>query len=180
MDVLASAFARACGWLGLAALVGSLATSLVSRWSASHRSVFVAMRRWLGLAASVLAAVHALVAFGWILEPPSAASIPAFFEGLPHVRQGTVALAILVVLTATSFPPVNARLGLRAWSALHRAVYLAAALVGLHVLTAPSVDPRLGLAVAFVLGALLLARLAPRPPLHVGRSDERHEHLDGG
>lgn len=148
------------GWLALLSLAASLALSLAARWRV-RRARLLALRRVLGLAGLALAALHAIVTMGGLLAPGSGTEAAALFEGLPYLRHGALALALLLPLAATSFPRLNARLGLRAWSALHRLVYAALALAALHVLAGPSADPRLAVAVAGLIAALLLARLVP-------------------
>lgn len=174
---LARGIAHLLGWLAAAALCASLGTSLAARWtSRALRGRLVASRRLLGLAGLALGLAHALVVVPSALAPPRLAELLPMVEALPYLRHGALALALLAPLGATSFPSLNARLGLRAWSTLHRLVYAASALVALHVVAGPGADPRLALALAALLAALLLARLVParrraEPGLTTGSPD---------
>jgi len=156
------------GWLAVLALLASLATSLTARWWRARRAKLLAMRRLLGLAGFVLALLHAVLVMGGLLAPRSGSEAAALFAGLPYLRHGALALVLLAPLALTSFPRLNARLGLRTWSALHRLFYGAIVLAVLHVLAGPSADPRLVLALAVVVAALLAGRVLPsgrsRPP----------------
>lgn len=149
------------GWIAIALLLASLAISLASRWLLEQRARLLAWRRLAGLGSAGTALVHALLALT-LLAPPSATEALAIVSAVPYLRHGALALALLAPLAITSFPKLNARLGLRTWNVLHRAVYVIAALAALHVLAGPSADPRLSVAVAGSLGLLLLARLVPR------------------
>ncbi|GAB4206979.1 MAG: hypothetical protein OHK0013_24130 [Sandaracinaceae bacterium] len=165
------AAAHALGWLSFALLAASLAISLRARWQhAEIRVKSLALRRWAGLAGSALAFLHATSSVA-LLEPADPAGLVAMVEGLPFLRHGALALALLALLAATSFPRLNARLGLRAWGALHRVVYAAIALAALHVLAGPSADPRVALVATVVVAILLAGRLVPRRA-RVERSDE--------
>ncbi len=149
------------GWLAVLALLASLSTSLAARWQLVHRAKLLRMRRVLGLAAFVLALLHAALVMGGLLAPRSIAEAAALLSGLPYLRHGALALVLLAPLAATSFPTLNARLGLRTWSALHRLVYGAVVLAVLHVLAGPAVDPRVALALATFALAVLFGRLIP-------------------
>ena len=148
------------GWLAIALLLTSLAISLASRWLLEQRARLIAWRRLAGLGSAGMALLHALLALS-LLGLPSAEVITAV-SALPYLRHGALALALLAALALTSFPKLNARLGLRTWSVLHRAVHVIGVLAALHVLAGPSADPRLAVIVAIAFGLLLLARLAPR------------------
>lgn len=154
------------GWLAIALLVASLALSLAARWRRrivvlrEHHARLVSLRRLAGLGGAALAAAHATLGLG-VLGAASLDEVLAMLSGVPYLRHGALAIAVLAPLALTSFPTLNARLGLRTWSTLHRGVYVAVALAALHVLAGPSADPRLATAIAFVIAALLLARLWP-------------------
>ena len=77
-----------------------------------------------------------------------------------QVQHGALALLVLLTLTLTSFPTLNARLGLRTWSALHRLAYAALVLAALHALEGPNMDPRLGLLLLVSAVGIVLARVA--------------------
>lgn len=151
------------GWLALALLVASLALSLVARRQRGPRRVrSLSLRRSAGLAGAAVAVGHASLSVV-ALRPPDAATLVAMIDGLPYLRHGALAVALLVPLVVTSFPRLNARLGLRGWGALHRVVYAAVALAALHVLAGPSADPRLAVVTSVVVALLVALRLVPRP-----------------
>jgi len=150
------------GWLGALALLLALASSLLGRWSGARRKVLFAWRRRLGLVGFVLAGLHASVALGGWLAPRSSDEAVNLFAALPYLRHGALAVVMLAPLAATSFPALNARLGLRTWSTLHRFVYAAVLLVALHVVAGPSADPRVASSYAVAVGVLLVLRLVPR------------------
>ena len=136
------AIANALGWVAAAALVGTLGASLVKRarpW-----------RRALGITTACLASAHVVAAF---VGPLARAWSVAWTW--PRYRAGVVAFAILIALLATSFPN---RLRVREWKALHRLVYVAAAMVVLHVSKLSSVLLAAGLTLLVVLALLLRLR----------------------
>ena len=151
------------GWLAVFALLASLAMSLASRLLRDQRARLVAWRRLAGLVGFGSAVLHASIALSAVLSPRSIDDTLAILASVPYVRHGALALAMLTPLALTSFPKLNARLGLRAWETLHRGVYVAIALVVLHVLAGPSAEPHLAMAVAVIAALLLLGRLVPRP-----------------
>lgn len=159
------------GWLAVFALLASLAMSLASRFLRDQRARLVAWRRVAGLVGFVSAAVHASIAIMGVLAPSSMSHALAAIGTVPYLRHGALALAVLTPLALTSFPKLNARVGLRTWEALHRGVYVAIALVVLHVLAGPSAKPHLAIAVAVIAGLLLVARLVPRPRARAADDD---------
>jgi sulfoxide reductase heme-binding subunit YedZ len=98
---------------------------------------------------------------------------------VPYVRHGALALSILTPLALTSFPKLNARVGLRTWETLHRGVYLAVALVLLHVLAGPSAEPHLAIAIAAIAIVLLLARVVRRTRVRDTSDDEPRDQPPG-
>lgn len=88
----------------------------------------------------------------------------------PYITVGFTAFLILTVLAATSPNRVMRRLGGRRWKAIHRMVYVAAALGVLHFLWLVKRDITRPVIAAVVLIALLALRLpryraaAPEPP----------------
>lgn len=159
---MSAALTHTSGWLAMASLLASLGLSLAARGLSEHRARLVAFRRLAGLLGAAASLAHASLALVAVLGLASLEEASAIVGAVPYLRHGALALALLAVLALTSFPELNARLGLRTWSTLHRGVYVAAALAALHVLAGPSADPRLALAVTVVVGLLLLARLARR------------------
>lgn len=130
------------GLLALALLISSAASSALSRFVA--RASLRARRRVHGMAAFVVALVHA--SLGLLRAGGSISSLLA----LPFVRHGALALGVLAILFATSFPRWNARAGLRDFDGLHVLAHVAIPLVALHVALATHGDPRV------VLGWLVL------------------------
>lgn len=155
--------ARASGVLALVALVLALAaTPVADSLGAVAATAMRAARRWVGIAAAVAAALHAAIALPTYLDPLSLGPIAA----LPWLRHGALALGILLALLITSFAGPRRALRIRAWSALHRLVYVAALLAALHALAVPYGSVRPGLwALVATLAALVarpLARLVRR------------------
>jgi sulfoxide reductase heme-binding subunit YedZ len=89
----------------------------------------------------------------------------------PYITVGFIALLILLALAVTSPKPVLRWMGGKRWQALHRLVYVAAALAVLHFIWLVKADLTNPLIFATVLIVLLVARLgrfgprrpAPRP-----------------
>lgn len=167
------------GWLAVFALIASLAMSLASRFLRDQRARLVAWRRVAGLVGFVSAVVHASIALTGVLSPPSVDEALTVIASVPYVRHGALALALLTPLAITSFPKINARVGLRTWETLHRGVYLAIALVLLHVLAGPSAEPHLAIAIAAIVLVLLLARLVPRSRVRETSDDEPRDQPPG-
>lgn len=153
-------------WTGTTALVllmVTLGVSPVRRLTGWHR--LIRFRRLLGLWAFAYGVLHFLV---WALFDHQFA--PALMvEDIvkrPYITVGFSALMILLALALTSTQGMIRRLGGRRWQALHRLVYVAAALAVLHFLWLVKADLTRPLLFATVLIGLLLARLpafgAPR------------------
>lgn len=155
MDALASWLGWAAAW----ALAASLLVSLAGRFVRTARPRALVLRRRLGLASAALALAHTLVSLR-TLGASSPALVTELLALLPFARFGALALALLALLAATSFPRVNAPLGLRSWRELHALVHPAALLVALHALAGPAPDPRLALALAASYAVAWLARFA--------------------
>jgi len=148
---------RATGWCAIGALVLALAATPLARAFRPQRAVLTKARRSFGIAAALLATIHALAA----LRGPLDGAWDAIATW-PYLRAGLVALLILLALLATSFPRSIRLLRVRVWKPLHRLAYAAAALALLHVYLGPFA-PRRAVATVFVLlVALLVARLIPR------------------
>lgn len=148
--------------LGTAALLllvlsalASLGTHLTEKGT---RGRLLRARRGLGLASFAAALFHALASLAH-LHATSLTSVWNRLLALGYVRHGALALLVLLALTLTSFPKLNARLGLRTWTALHRLAYVALFLGALHVLSGPSMDPTLGLAALGCALGIVLARV---------------------
>jgi sulfoxide reductase heme-binding subunit YedZ len=151
----------ATGGVAITLLLTSLGCSPVAALLSARLPVLaVALRRtrrWLGIATAVAALVHAAFgAYGYLgnigLEALEAIVATAW------LRHGALALALLLALGLTSFPAITRLLRVRAWSALHRAVYVAAVLAGLHATAAPFGDVGGGLFALAVVFVLLVGR----------------------
>jgi sulfoxide reductase heme-binding subunit YedZ len=155
-------FTRGSGWLALSALLLSLSCTpagrIFARFGFSRMPAVAVLRRALGMGAAWLALLHAATALARTLHWNWAAT-----WHWPHLRAGLTALAVLVVLLATSFNAVIARLRLTFFKELHRLAYVAALLALQHVLLSPFAAR--GLALALFAGVFLLgfARFL-RPP----------------
>jgi DMSO/TMAO reductase YedYZ heme-binding membrane subunit len=79
-----------------------------------------------------------------------------------HLRFGLGALSVLMLLGATSFPRVVARLHLRSWKELHRLVYVAWLCCLLHACLSPYAFMPGVLAMALLFVVASLSRLLPR------------------
>jgi sulfoxide reductase heme-binding subunit YedZ len=149
------ALARATGGTALALLLASLATSPIAPWATPPWAVALrSVRRTLGITAALVAVLHSCFALPAYLDPLVLGPVLA----LPWLRHGAIALGVLLPLAVTSFPALQRALRVRAWSALHRLVYLAAILASLHALAVPFGSTWLGLVACIVTGILLLAR----------------------
>jgi len=135
-------------------------------------------RRHLGVATFAVALGHALEVLGWHFAysatPPLVAALssdplrPAA-SLLPFVLPGIVALSILFLLAATSHDFWLSFLGPPLWKALHLSIYLAYALVVVHVAFGQlqsATNPGLAVVVAVsALGLVALHLLAARAEL---------------
>ena len=88
-------------------------------------------RRAVGLLAFGYAVLHVIV-YIWLDQGLDVAAIVRDMLRRPYITIGMAALLILVPLAVTSCSLMIRRLGGKAWAALHRWVYLAAALGVLH------------------------------------------------
>ena len=149
-------------WTGTAALtilMVTLAVTPLRRLTGWNR--LVKYRRMLGLWAFTYAVLHALV---WALfdhQFTPSYMIEDIVER-PYITVGFTALMILLALAVTSPLTILRRLGGKRWQALHRLVYVAAALGVLHFLWLVKADRTNPLIFAVILVALLAARLPRR------------------
>ena len=89
------------------------------------------LRRMLGLWTFAYAALH-LLAYSWFDMGFDVGDIAKDIAKRPFILVGFTALVLLLALAATSFNRVIKAMGAKRWQALHRAVYLVAALALLH------------------------------------------------
>lgn len=146
-------------WTGTTALIILMATLAVTplrRLTGWNR--LIKYRRLLGLWAFSYAVLHFLV---WALFDHQ--FTPAWmWEDIaerPYITVGTAALSILLLLAITSPKAMVRRLGGKRWQAVHRMVYVAAALAVLHFLWLVKAELKNPLIFAVVLIVLLAARL---------------------
>jgi len=142
------------GW-ALRLLLASLAVTPLRRLDA-RLAVLAPFRRTLGLLAFAYALCHAATFFALDLGFAFGLLAEEIAER-PYVTLGFGALLALAPLAITSTRAWQRRLG-RRWVALHRLVYLAAALAVAHFLWLVKKDLREPLLYAAVLAVLLGAR----------------------
>ena len=142
------------GWWALVLLTTTLAVSPLRR--VTRRNDLVRYRRLVGLFAFFYATLHFLT----YLVVDQFFALTYIVEDIidrPFITVGFAAWVILVVLAATSTQRSIRRLG-RRWQRLHRLVYVAAVLGGLHYFWKVKADTREPLIFLGIIAALLLAR----------------------
>jgi sulfoxide reductase heme-binding subunit YedZ len=171
-------------WLGTWTLVALLATLSITplRWMTGW-AWLIRLRRMLGLYAFFYGTLH-VTAYVWIDHFFNWAEIVGDIAKRPYLTFGFAAYVLMIPLAMTSTNSMVRRLGGRNWQRLHRIVYMAAVLGGLHYwyhklakndLETPTIY-------ALVLGGLLGVRLlrwkgrrrvavAPPPDTRQGRRD---------
>ncbi|WP_449041485.1 sulfite oxidase heme-binding subunit YedZ [Paracoccus sp. (in: a-proteobacteria)] len=143
-------------------LVASLCVTPLLRLARVNLMKF---RRPLGLLAASYAGLHLLA---WVVLDMGLRWEQALKDigRRPYLTIGMAALAILLILAATSSNAAIRRLGARRWGAIHRLVYLAAPLALFHWLLAHKIWPAKPLlilgAVAILLGLRLVWALSRR------------------
>jgi nitrite reductase/ring-hydroxylating ferredoxin subunit/DMSO/TMAO reductase YedYZ heme-binding membrane subunit len=162
------AWIRASGSLAFLMLSFLLCIGPLARLTPRFKP-FLYNRRHLGVATFAAALLHSAAVLVWyhgfgVLNPLVSilASNPRYdsLTGFPFEVLGLIALLIMGLMAASSHDFWNATLGARAWKALHRAVYLAYALLVAHVaLGALQSEPQVLYAVALGVGASLVAGL---------------------
>lgn len=145
------------GLAATACLVGVLALSPL-RVVAPRSRVVAALnrhRRLVGVAAFGFAALH--VVYFWFHVDGLAGALRELNK--PFIWSGLAAFALLAALAATSFDAAIRMLGPRRWKGLHRAAYVAAALVFYHQAAQQRVGASEALWLFLPLAGLQLARL---------------------
>lgn len=125
----AEALVRATGDWTLRMLCVVLAVTplrTMAGWPALAR-----LRRMLGLWTFSYALLH-MLAYSWFDMGLDVGDIAKDIAKRPFILVGFTALLLLTALAATSFNRVIKAMGAKRWQALHRAVYLIAALALLH------------------------------------------------
>ncbi|HCX80873.1 MAG TPA: sulfoxide reductase heme-binding subunit YedZ [Rhodoferax sp.] len=89
------------------------------------------LRRMLGLWTFAYAVLH-MLSYSWFDMGLDLGDIAKDIGKRPFILVGFTALALLLVLAATSFNRVIKAMGARRWQVLHRAVYVVAGLALLH------------------------------------------------
>ena len=146
------------GWWALLLLTVTLAVTPARRLTG--RNDLVRYRRLLGLFAFSYATLHLLSYL--VLDQFFAWSyIAEDIIDRPFITVGFAAWLILLALAVTSTRGWIRRLG-RRWQRLHRLIYFAALLGGLHYLWKVKADARAPLVFLSVIGVLLLARVVLR------------------
>lgn len=148
------------GFTALWLLLSSLSATPLRRltgWAALTR-----LRKPLGLWAFFYALVHLNC---YLVFDQSLLFGEIWYDILkrPYITVGFSAFLILLVLAVTSPTRVMHRLGGKRWKAIHRMVYVAAALGVLHFLWLVKRDVTRPVLAALVLIALLALRLPRRP-----------------
>ncbi|GAB4285149.1 MAG: sulfoxide reductase heme-binding subunit YedZ [Roseovarius sp.] len=154
VEALEHAYGKAALWL----LVAGLAVTPLRRLARINLYRF---RRALGLSCFLFVVLHLVV---WaVLDVQSAARVWADIVKRPYITIGMSAFALLVPLAATSNEFSLRRLG-PAWRRLHRLVYPAAVLAGLHYVWLAKgfqIEPLVYLALILGLVALRLPGVSP-------------------
>ncbi len=145
------------GLTALSLLVAGLALTPLRRLGGP--GALVRFRRPAGLGAFTYAALH-LVSYVVFDQELSPSAIMADVAKHPWVMVGFASFLLLVPLALTSADRMVRRLGGRRWQRLHRLVYPAAVLAGLHFLWLVKRDVHLPVLFLAALGLLLGARVA--------------------
>lgn len=148
-------------------LVASLCVTPLLRLARINLMKF---RRPLGLLAASYAGLHLLA---WVALDMGLRWEQALRDiaRRPYLTIGMAALAILVILAATSSNAAIRRLGARRWRAIHRLVYLAAPLALFHWLLAHKIWPAKPLVILGVVAILLGLRAGWALTRHVQHSE---------
>lgn len=146
--------------LGLTAiwfLTGGLAITPLRRFTPLN---LMRLRRHIGLLAALYAVLHAAAWAGLDLRDLSRAAVE--IARRPWLMLGMGALALIVPLAATSFNGAIRRLGPLRWRRLHRLVYPAAILAGLHYVMLTKTWEVQPVAILALIAVLLAVRALPR------------------
>jgi sulfoxide reductase heme-binding subunit YedZ len=125
----AEALIRGSGGWTLRALCLTLAVTPLRQLTGWH--ALARLRRMLGLFTFFYGVLHFL-AFAWLDMGFDPAAIVQDIAKRPFILVGSAALLLMLPLAATSFDRAIRALGARRWQALHRLVYVIAALALLH------------------------------------------------
>jgi DMSO/TMAO reductase YedYZ heme-binding membrane subunit len=154
--------ARGTGWTAAGALMLALCASPIGRVLVRLRPDWrvgpwvSALRRAFGIAAAILALLHAATVLGGYLRDAWAAVL-----SFSYLRAGLEALVLLSLMLITSFPPLVRLLRIRLWKPLHRLGYVTALLVLQHLTLSPFAPRALTLALFATLLVIGLWRILP-------------------
>lgn len=146
---------RSLGLWSLRFLVLGLAVTPLVRLGGPN---LIRYRRAIGLLAFYYAALHVTV-YAWLDQGLDLAAIWGDIVKRPYITVGMLALLVLIPLAATSTDGMVKRLGAKAWRALHRWVYLAAAAAALHFIMLVKSWPAEPLIYAALVAVLLSWRV---------------------
>lgn len=122
-------------------------------------------RRHFGVSMCVIALLHGLLATVWYhgygVDNPFVAlfALPAELHSItdiPFQPFGVFALLVVILMAATSHDYWNANLGAPLWKALHMAVYLAYALIVIHIALGALQEPNTGFSALMLFASLLV------------------------
>ena len=147
---------RATGEWTLIMLLVTLAVTPLRRITGANW--LLRLRRMLGLTAFLYGCLH-LITYVWLDQFFDLSAIVRDIVKRPFITAGFTAFVLLVPLALTSTDAMVRRLGARRWLALHRLVYVAAAVGVVHYWWLVKADLREPMFYAAVLAALLAARL---------------------
>lgn len=156
---------RATGDWTLRFICLTLAVTPLRQWTG--QPALARFRRMMGLIAFFYACVHFLC-YAWLDMGFDAAAIVRDIPKRPFILVGTLALALLIPLAATSFNRAIKALGPPRWQLLHRLVYVIAMLGVLHFFWMRSAKNNFtevaiyAAVLALLLGWRLKARFAQR------------------
>ena len=167
----AEALEHATGFTALWFLLSSLAATPLRRLTGL--AAFTRLRKPLGLWAFAYALVH-LGCYLVFDQSLLWGEIWYDIRERPYIPVGFAAFLILLSLAVTSPTWAMKRLGGRRWQALHRLVYVAAALGVLHFLWLVKLDLRRPILAGVVLVALLAMRLRGAPGRRPGPGAPGH------
>lgn len=156
----AEALEHATGFTALWMLLGTLGATPMRRLT--RLAAFTRLRKPLGLWAFTYALVHLGC---YLVFDQSLLWGEIWYDILerPYITVGFSAFLILLALAVTSPTWVMKRMGGKRWQALHRMVYVAAALGVLHFLWLVKLDIRRPVTAGLALVVLLAMRLRRRP-----------------
>ncbi len=146
------------GLWGLRFLILGLAISPLAKFT--HTPALTSWRRRIGLVAFTYIAVHLMVFFALDLELSLSALIREVTKR-NYILLGMVGFILLLPLAITSTSGMIKRLGAKRWRTLHRAVYAAVLLGGLHfifMVKGNQLTPKIYLGIIILL---LAARFVP-------------------